>query len=78
MTLRPSLASMVTDDQRRAGFKAVVNDFAATICREIDAAPDHDTLMEIGQRISKLPELVTRVLPVPAVVPPAPPPPAYP
>lgn len=56
---------MITDDQMRAGLKAVVNDAAATLCHQIDAAPDRAALEEIGGRISPLPSMLTRIEPQP-------------
>lgn len=50
---------MITDDQMRSGLKAVVNDAAATLCREIDSAPDRAALDEIATRISGLPAMLT-------------------
>jgi hypothetical protein len=50
---------MVTDQQLRDGLKAVVNDAAATLCHEIDAAPDRPALEEIAKRISGLPAMLT-------------------
>lgn len=49
----------MTDEQERSSLKAVVNDCAATLCRQIDAASDHAALNEIARRISGFPAMLT-------------------
>lgn len=49
----------MTDEQERSGLKAVINDCAAALCCQIDAAPDHAALNEIARRISGLPAMLT-------------------
>jgi hypothetical protein len=45
--------------QLREGMKAVINDCAATLCREVDAAPDQTAVDEIGKRVGLLTSLLT-------------------
>lgn len=42
----------------RTGMKAVVNDCAADLCRQIDDAPDQKTIDEIGNRLAALTALL--------------------
>lgn len=43
----------------RDGMKAIVNDCAADLCRQIDAAKDQNAIDEIGERLGILTGLLT-------------------
>jgi hypothetical protein len=53
------MSDNITYEQRRDGFEAVVFDAAVTLLRQLERAKDYQELMEIGARISKIPELLT-------------------
>lgn len=51
----------LTYAQRRDGFEAVVFDAAVSLLRQLERAKDYRELMEIGDRISQIPALLTPV-----------------